>query len=156
MNSLHWYLLRRLVLLLFVTVAVLTILFVMFKLLPGDPLSIFVDSNFSVEMIRRQKRLWGLDDPIAATVRPLPAQHADLRFRQLLLPDTAGRDILAEKLLQHGGLMIVPALMHQHRAGRDLGASPGWRRGSRMAKTTVYQRCSPCIRRRPSSSASWR
>ena len=64
MNSLHWYLLRRLVLLLFVTVAVLTIMFVMFKLLPGNPLSVFVDSNFSQEMIRRQKQLWGLDDPL--------------------------------------------------------------------------------------------
>ena len=63
------YVARRLALMLFVIWAILTIIFVLFKLLPGDPTAIFVDSNFSVEMIERQRALWGLDDPI-------PVQYA--------------------------------------------------------------------------------
>ena len=48
----------------FVVWASLTIIFILFKLLPDDPTAIFVDNNFSVEMINRQKALWGLNDPV--------------------------------------------------------------------------------------------
>ena len=58
MHGLRGYILKRLLLLLFVIVAVLTILFFLFKLLPGNPLAVFIDSNFPDEMIQRQKRLW--------------------------------------------------------------------------------------------------
>jgi len=64
MSGLGRYFGRRLLLLIFVVWCVLTIIFALFKLLPGDPTSIFVDSNLSVEMIERQKTLWGLNDPV--------------------------------------------------------------------------------------------
>ncbi|NIR99335.1 MAG: ABC transporter permease, partial [Gammaproteobacteria bacterium] len=55
---------RRTILLVFVIYAILTIMFALFKLAPGDPTAIFIDSNFSSEMIERQRELWGLNDPI--------------------------------------------------------------------------------------------
>ena len=54
MSGFSNYFARRLLLLVFVVWAILTIIFILFKLLPGDPTAIFVDSNFSVEMIERQ------------------------------------------------------------------------------------------------------
>ena len=64
MSNMRAYFVRRLALLAFVIVSVLTIMFVLFKLLPGDPTAVFVDSNFSEEMIQRQRALWGLDQPL--------------------------------------------------------------------------------------------
>ena len=58
------YLVRRLLQLVFVVWCIITIMFALFQLLPGDPTSVFVDSNFSQEMIEKQRQLWGLSDPV--------------------------------------------------------------------------------------------
>ena len=136
MNSLHWYLLRRLVLLLFVTVAVLTILFVMFKLLPGNPLSVFIDSNFSEEMIRRQKQLWGLDAPLWLQYVRYMWNMLTFNFGTSFFQMTPVRDIVVEKLL-HTAAMIVPAVVLSVVLGALLGSWLGWRRGSRREGAVV-------------------
>ena len=76
MTGFRRYVGRRLVLLAFVIWCVLTIMFTLFQLLPGDPTSIFVDSNFSVEMIERQRQLWGLNDPVL----PIVIDEGGIRF----------------------------------------------------------------------------
>ena len=63
MTGFRRYLLRRLVLFFFVIVAVLTILFAILRILPGDPTSIFVDSNFSEEMVRQHPFQWYVFEP---------------------------------------------------------------------------------------------
>jgi peptide/nickel transport system permease protein len=136
MNGLRSYLLRRLVLLLFVTVAVLTILFVMFKLLPGNPLSVFIDSNFSEEMIRRQKQLWGLDDPLWLQYVRYMWNMLTFSFGTSFFQMTPVRDIVVEKLL-HTGAMIVPAVVLSVVLGALLGSWLGWRRGSRREGAVV-------------------
>ena len=110
MQGLRGYVLRRLVLLLFVIVSVLTILFVMFKLLPGNPLSVFIDSNFPEEMIQRQKRLWGLDDPIWVQYLRYMWNMLTFNFGTSFFQMTPVRGIVIEKLL-HTGAMIVPAVV---------------------------------------------
>jgi peptide/nickel transport system permease protein len=136
MNGLRSYLVRRLVLLLFVTVAVLTILFVMFKLLPGNPLSVFIDSNFSEEMIRRQKQLWGLDDPLWLQYVRYMWNMLTFSFGTSFFQMTPVRDIVVEKLL-HTGAMIVPAVVLSVVLGALLGSWLGWRRGSRREGAVV-------------------
>jgi peptide/nickel transport system permease protein len=136
MNGLRSYLLRRLVLLLFVTLAVLTILFVMFKLLPGNPLSVFIDSNFSEEMIRRQKQLWGLDDPLWIQYVRYMWNMLTFNFGTSFFQMTPVRDIVVEKLL-HTGAMIVPAVVLSVVLGTLLGSWLGWRRGSRQEGAVV-------------------
>jgi peptide/nickel transport system permease protein len=136
MSGLRGYLLRRLLLLLFVTVAVLTILFVMFKLLPGNPLSVFIDSNFSEEMIQRQKRLWGLDDPLWLQYLRYMANMLTFDFGTSFFQMTSVRDIVVEKLL-HTAAMIVPAVLLSVVLGALLGSWLGWRRGSRREGAVV-------------------
>ncbi|MSP81216.1 MAG: ABC transporter permease [Rhodospirillales bacterium] len=136
MNGLRWYLLRRLVLLLFVTAAVLTILFVMFKLLPGNPLSVFIDSNFSEEMIRRQKQLWGLDAPLWLQYVRYMWNMLTFSFGTSFFQMTPVRDIVIEKLL-HTAAMIVPAVVLSVVLGALLGSWLGWRRGSRQEGAVV-------------------
>jgi peptide/nickel transport system permease protein len=136
MNGLRSYLLRRLVLLLFVTLAVLTILFVMFKLLPGNPLSVFIDSNFSEEMIRRQKQLWGLDDPLWIQYVRYMWNMLTFNFGTSFFQMTPVRDIVVEKLV-HTGAMIVPAVVLSVVLGTLLGSWLGWRRGSRQEGAVV-------------------
>jgi peptide/nickel transport system permease protein len=123
-------------LLLIVTIAVLTILFVMFKLLPGNPLSVFIDSNFSEEMIQRQKRLWGLDDPLWLQYVQYMANMLTFNFGTSFFQMTPVRGIVVEKLL-HTAAMIVPAVVLSVVLGSLLGSWLGWRRGSRREGAVV-------------------
>ena len=130
------YVARRLALMLFVIWAILTIIFVLFKLLPGDPTAIFVDSNFSVEMIERQRALWGLDDPIPVQYGRYLANMLLFDFGESFFQNQTVAAILYEKT-RNTLLMIVPALVISIVLGSVIGAIAGWRRGSRMEKTTV-------------------
>jgi peptide/nickel transport system permease protein len=130
------YVARRLALMLFVIWAILTIIFVLFKLLPGDPTAIFVDSNFSVEMIERQRALWGLDDPIPVQYARYLRNMLLFDFGESFFQNQTVAAILFEKT-RNTLLMIVPALVISIVLGAVIGAVAGWRRGSRMEKATV-------------------
>jgi ABC-type dipeptide/oligopeptide/nickel transport system permease component len=136
MSGLGRYFGRRLLLLLFVVWCVLTIIFALFKLLPGDPTSIFVDSNLSVEMIDRQKTLWGLNDPIWLQYLRYLKNMAVFDFGDSFFQNEPVREILLEKVV-NTCLMIVPALIVSVVLGTLIGAVAGWKRGSRFEQATV-------------------
>ena len=100
----------------------------MFKLLPGNPLSVFIDSNFSEEMIRRQKQLWGLDAPLWLQYVRYMWNMLTFNFGTSFFQMTPVRDIVVEKLL-HTAAMIVPAVVLSVVLGALLGSWVGWRRG---------------------------
>src|SRR6266481_9121596 len=110
MSGLGRYVGRRLLLLLFVVWAVLTIIFALFQLLPGDPTSIFVDSNFSVEMIERQKALWGLNDPVWLQYVRYLQNMAVFDFGESFFQNQPVAAILSERAA-NTALMVVPALV---------------------------------------------
>lgn len=136
MHGLRAYVMRRLALLLFVILSVLTIMFGLFKLLPGDPLSIFVDSNFSSDMIERQRQLWGLDAPLWLQYLRYMWNMLTFDFGTSFFQMTPVRDIVVEKLL-HTAAMIVPAVVLSVILGALLGAWLGWRRGRRSEGAVV-------------------
>ena len=58
------YILRRIAQSALVLWALITILFVLFRLLPGDPLTIYVDVGLPLEAQDAILRQFGLDQPI--------------------------------------------------------------------------------------------
>jgi peptide/nickel transport system permease protein len=122
----------------FITVvwAVLTIFFIMFKLLPGDPTAVFLDSNLSPELIARQKELWGLSDPMWLQYIRYIRNMASFHFGVSFFQQQPVADILWERV-KNTCLMIVPALLISIVGGTLIGAAAGWRRGSRFERFTV-------------------
>ena len=57
-------LLSRFLQMLFVLWVVATILFFLFRLMPGDPTVAYIDTNFNEEQVRQLKRSFGLDRPL--------------------------------------------------------------------------------------------
>jgi peptide/nickel transport system permease protein len=136
MTNLLYAALRR-VLLFAVTVwCILTIMFALFKLLPGDPTAIFLDNNMSMEMIAHQKQLWGLNDPWWLQYLHYIGNMATLRFGDSFFQNQPVSEILLEKV-ENTCAMIVPALVVSVVAGTILGALAGWKRGSRFEQATV-------------------
>lgn len=131
------YLLRRLILFFFVIVAVLTIMFGLFKLLPGDPTAIFVDSNFSQEMIERQREAWGLDDPMHVQYVRYMVNMLTFDFGNSFFQNQPVSEIIIEKL-SNTLVMIVPAVLLSVVLGAVIGAWLGWRRGGRSEGAGVF------------------
>ncbi len=130
------YLVRRLLLQLFVVWCVLTIIFALFQLLPGDPTAIFVDSNFSVEMIEKQKTLWGLNDPLWLQYLRYIKNMVTFDFGQSFFQNQSVAEILSDRVA-NTCLMIVPALAVSIVLGTMIGAAAGWRRGTAFEQATV-------------------
>jgi peptide/nickel transport system permease protein len=127
---------RRLLLLALTLWCILTIMFALFKLLPGDPASIFVDNNMPVEMIEHQKQLWGLNDPMWLQYLHYIGNMALFRFGDSFFQNQTVFEILTEKIANTCA-MILPALLVSVVLGTVLGALAGWRRGSRFEGATV-------------------
>jgi peptide/nickel transport system permease protein len=115
---------------------ILTILFALFKLLPGDPTSIFIDNNMSQELIEHQKQLWGLNDPWWLQYLHYIGNMALFRFGDSFFQNQTVAEILIEKVANTCA-MIVPALIVSVIFGTVIGALAGWKRGSRFEQTTV-------------------
>ena len=136
MTHLAHAVLRRVVLLALTVWCILTIMFALFKLLPGDPAAIFVDNNMSMEMIEHQKQLWGLNDPWWLQYLHYLGNMALFRFGDSFFQNQTVGEILAEKVANTCA-MIVPALIVSVVFGTILGALAGWKRGTRFEQTTV-------------------
>lgn len=137
MSGFRRYLVRRLALFMFVVVALLTIMFALFKLLPGDPTAIFVDSNFSQEMIDRQRAAWGLDDPIHVQYLRYMVNMLTFNFGTSFFQNQPVSEIVFEKL-GNTAVMIVPAVVLSVILGSIIGAFLGWKRGGRAEGAGVF------------------
>ena len=127
---------RRLFLLTLTMWCILTILFALFKLLPGDPTAIFVDNNMSIEIIEHQKQLWGLNDPWWVQYIRYIANMALFRFGDSFFQNQTVVAILLEKITNTCA-MILPSLVISVVLGTIIGALAGWKRGGRFEQATV-------------------
>lgn len=144
--GLRRYVIRRLGQLVFTYWAFLTLLFVLFRLVPGDPTSMFVMQGVSPEAQEEMRRNMGLH---------LPLYRQYLDYLSQLLTGSLGQsfhyrepvwEILAEKfwntIFLMGGSLILAYLF-----GIVFGALMGWYRGSKFEKggivVTLVARSSP-------------
>ena len=128
--------LKRFAHMLFVLWAVATILFLMFRLLPGDPTLAYIDPSFTADQRTAIQHQFGLD-------RPLSEQYAlflgntvrgefGLSFRQRL-PVTR----LVLSVLPNTLLLTLSALIVAYVFGALLGALLAWTRGSALEAAAI-------------------
>src|SRR5690606_19787540 len=130
------YFVRRMLLLAFVLWCILTIMFALFQLLPGDPTAMFVDSNFSQELIERQRELWGLNDPLWLQYLRYLGNMLTFNFGNSFFQTEPVREIMLDKVV-NTCLMVVPALIISVVLGTVIGAVAGWKRGSLFERAAV-------------------
>ncbi len=130
------YLLRRLLHMAFVLWAVATIVFLMFRLMPGDPSTAFIDPTFTEEQQQEIRAQFGLD-------RPLPDQYLlylgnllrgefGLSFRQRQPVLGMVLDVLPNTLL-----LTMTSLIIAYIFGTLLGALMAWKRGGKFEAICV-------------------
>lgn len=116
--------------------AVATALFVLFRLMPGDPTAYVISPQMSPEVRQQIIASYGLNDP-------LHVQY--IRYIQNLVTLNLGRsfqsnqpvvDVVAT-FLPNTLVLMLSALVVAYSVGVTLGVLTGWYRGSQLEKTTV-------------------
>jgi peptide/nickel transport system permease protein len=136
MGGLRRYILRRLISLVFVVLCLLTIMFALFKLLPGDPTAIFIFNGFSQEMVDRTRHIWGLDAPLYVQYGRYMVNMLTFNFGTSFFQSAPVSGIVAEKLANTCAMML-PALFLSVILGTIIGAVAGWKRGSAFESGTI-------------------
>lgn len=136
MSGIQRYILQRLGSMVFVIFCILTIMFALFKLMPGDPTLVFVDEGLSQELVARQKALWGLSDPMHVQYLRYLKNMVTFDFGTSFFQVRPVHDIIVEKFLNTCAMM-VPALILSVFTGTILGAVAGWLRGSKFESVTI-------------------
>jgi peptide/nickel transport system permease protein len=127
---------RRFLHMLFVLWAIATILFLMFRLMPGDPSTAYIDPNFTGEQRQLVLQQFGLD-------RPLPEQY--LVFLKNLAKGEFGLSFrqrqpvigLMLAVLPNTLLLTLTALLLAYAFGGLFGALLAWKRGSPLEAASI-------------------
>jgi peptide/nickel transport system permease protein len=122
--------------LLFVLWAVATILFLMFRLMPGSPMAAFIDPTFTEEQQQALMRQFGLD-------RPLWEQY--VIFLQNLLQFELGESFFYKESVARLVLQVFPntliltitSLILAYAVGILLGAFIAWKRGTWLEAVSI-------------------
>lgn len=122
---------------LFVTLwAVATALFMLFRLMPGDPTSYIISPQMSPEVRKQIIAQYGLNDP-------LHIQY--IRYMDNLVHLNLGRSFQKKEpvmetlvtFLPNTLVLMLSAFIVAYAVGVTLGVLTGWYRGSRFEKSTV-------------------
>lgn len=130
------FVIRRLLQMLVTLWVILTVIFVMFRLLPADPASVLIDQNLPREARADLLREWGLD-------QPLHVQY--VRYLANVLRGNFGLSFSYRRpvfevmgpFLVNSLVLMVPAILLTIVLAVVGGAYMGWHRGSRLEKTGV-------------------
>jgi peptide/nickel transport system permease protein len=128
--SLSRYILRRLVEILVSFFIIMTVLFFLFHLAPGDPTARLVDPNMSAEDIARLIAQMGLDRPLWYQYVRFVTNFFSGRFGVSFHYGQPVARIIAEKL-PNTILLFTTAVILSALAGVWLGKIIAWRKGSR-------------------------
>ena len=127
---------RRLLGALAVVFLVLTLNFVFFRLMPGDPLSSLIDPRFSPEAKETLRRAYGLDRPMAEQFLLYLRQTASFDFG---LSFISGRPVWEElrNRLPHTVALSASALVLSGLLGTALGVAAARRRGGLLERIVL-------------------
>lgn len=135
MSKLHFFIRRTLQL--FVTIwAVGTVLFFLFRLMPGNPTSYVVSPQMDAEVRRKIIESYGLNEPLHVQYVKYLQNLVTLEFGRSFHSNEPVGNILATYLPNTLVLMLT-AFVIAYAIGITLGVLTGWYRGSTFEKTTV-------------------
>ena len=128
--------LKRFVHMLFVLWAIATILFLMFRLLPGDPTLAYIDPSFTADQRQLILHQFGLDLPLSQQyvifIGNILHGELGLSFRQRLPVSDLILSTLPNTLL-----LTVTALVAAYTFGALFGALPAWKRGTAFEVSAI-------------------
>jgi peptide/nickel transport system permease protein len=129
-------LLSRLAQMAFVLWVVATLLFLMFRLMPGDPTAAYIDTTFTEEQQLQLRASFGLDRPLWQQYLLFIGNAAQGEFGQSFHHKRPVLDLLLE-VLPNTLVLTLSSILAAYLFGTLVGAWLAWRRGSRSEAVVV-------------------
>jgi peptide/nickel transport system permease protein len=127
---------RRTVQLVVTLWAIATALFMLFRLMPGDPTSYIVSPQMTPEVRQRIIENYGLNDPLWVQYLRYIENLATLDLGRSFKTNDPVADILMT-YLPNTLILMLTAFLLAYTVGVTFGVLTGWYRGSKFEKTTV-------------------
>jgi peptide/nickel transport system permease protein len=146
MSGFGKYMLKRLLNMLFSLFVLITLLFFMFRLIPGDPLSMYIDVDITIEAKEMLMKQFGLDKPLfqqyVAYIKNLAHGNFGLSFQY----NKPALEIVGARFWSTCILMVT-SLGIAFFIGIVAGTVLAWMRGTRFEITSIIAvlciRCAP-------------
>lgn len=116
--------------------AVGTVLFGLFRLMPGDPTSYVISSQMTQEARQKLIESYGLNDPLWVQYIRYMENLVMLNFGQSFHRNEPVIDVIAT-YLPNTLVLMLSAFVVAYTIGITLGVLSGWYRGSRFERSTV-------------------
>jgi len=116
--------------------AVGTVLFFMFRLMPGNPTSFIVSPQMTPEARQQVIASYGLDEPLYVQYVKFLQNALTLDFGQSFQANAPVQDVILT-YLPNTLILMLTAFVIAYVLGITLGVLSGWYRGSRFERSTV-------------------
>lgn len=130
------FVVRRLLQMIVTLWVILTLIFVMFRMLPADPASLLIDQNLTRDARADLLRQWGLDQPLHIQYVRYLANIIRGNFGISFSYHRPVFEIMGPFIV-NSVVLMVPAILLAILIAVAGGAYMGWHRGSRMEKIGV-------------------
>lgn len=130
------FVIRRTLQLIVTLWAVATVLFGLFRLMPGDPTSYVVSSQMTQEARRKIIESYGLNEPLHVQYIKFLENLLQLNFGQSFHSKRPVTDVIGT-YLPNTLILMLTAFISAYAIGITLGILSGWYRGSRFEKNAV-------------------
>ncbi|MDP9469986.1 MAG: ABC transporter permease [Chloroflexota bacterium] len=130
------YLLGRLAQMVGVLWVIVTILFLIFRLMPGNPLTAYIDPTFTAEQEEAVKRQFGLDKPLYTQYALYLKNVATGNLGRSFFQKEPVLDVLMD-VFPNTLLLTVTSLVAAYAFGVVGGAFLAWRRGTKIEGTGI-------------------
>lgn len=127
------YIAQRLALMVLSLFIVISVLFVLFRLVPGDPMAMVQDPRMSPAVQERIVEMYGLNEPLWRQYLLYMYNVIQFDFGQSYYYGRPVTDIIGDRLVNTLSLMLT-AYVISYSIGTYLGAHMGWLRGSTMER----------------------
>ncbi|OIB55276.1 ABC transporter permease [Natrialba sp. SSL1] len=127
------YILRRFALMVTSLFIVISVLFVLFRLVPGDPMATVQDPRMSPEVQEQVVEMYGLDEPLWQQYLLYMFNVIQLDFGVSYYYGRPVTGIVGDRLVNTLSLMLT-AYVISYSIGTYLGAHMGWLRGSQLER----------------------
>lgn len=115
---------------------VLTGLFVMFRLMPGDYATVVLPPDASIETLEALRNRWGLNEPFHAQYISYMTNVLQLDFGVSFVHRQPVLDFVAPRVF-NSIILVIPSVIVGYAIGTTLGAIAGLKRDTWFEKSTV-------------------
>lgn len=127
------YVLQRIVIMIISIFIILSMLFFLFRQVPGGPVSAMAPGSLPADVRARLIEQYGLNRPLSEQYIAYMVNFVQGDFGRSFYFGRPVRGVVADRLVNTVALML-PAILLSYTLGTYLGAHLGWIRGSRMER----------------------